>query len=290
MRLRIIIVLTGCALALAACGGSAKPPGGPIDVVASTNVYGNIVSQIGASDVNVTSILTDPNADPHLFEASTSTGLAVAKAALVIENGLVYDSFMDTLLASTRTKAKVVTIANALPFDHGNPHLWYDIDHVPTIATAIEHGLEQADPGRAAAYRQGLQRFLGTLAPLRAELRRIERFAKSPVAYTEPVPGYLVDDAGLRNLAPEAFTRAIEDGSDPAPAAVAAMDVLIAKHRIRVLLYNSQAVTSLTKRLRAAALAAGVGVVPVTETLPPGLTYQQWQLGQMRALAAALAR
>jgi zinc/manganese transport system substrate-binding protein len=112
----------------------------------------------------------------------------------------------------------------------------------------------------------------------------------TPVAYTEPVPGYLLAAAGLDNVAPDSFTRPIEEGTEPSPAAVAAMDTLIAKHRIRVLLYNSQAVSPITARLRAAALSAGIPVVPVSETLPPHLTFQQWQLSQASELATALAK
>ena len=137
----------------------------------------------------------------------------------------------------------------------------------------------------------GLSRFEHSLGPLRQEVATIrDRFHGAPVAYTEPVPGYLLTAAGLRNLAPDSFTRLIEEGTEPSPSAVAAMNELVAQHRIHVLLYNSQAVSPITARLRDAARQAGIPVVPVTETLPPGLTFQQWQLRQARALAAALAR
>jgi zinc/manganese transport system substrate-binding protein len=117
-----------------------------------------------------------------------------------------------------------------------------------------------------------------------------ERFAGAAVAYTEPVPGYLVAAAGLRNLAPTSFTRAIEDGSEPSSSAVAQMTALVTRKKVRVLLYNDQAVSPITARVRSAAIAHGIPVVGVSETLPPHLTFQQWQLGQTRALAAALAR
>jgi zinc/manganese transport system substrate-binding protein len=110
------------------------------------------------------------------------------------------------------------------------------------------------------------------------------------VAFTEPVPGYLVSAAGLRNLAPDSFTRPLEEGTEPSPSAVSAMRALVAQHRIRALLYNRQAVSPITARLRSAAIQAGIPVVPVSETLPAHLTFQQWQLRQARALAAALGR
>jgi zinc/manganese transport system substrate-binding protein len=289
MRTVIVLALAVC---LSACGSA--PASGKLDVVAAENVYGNIASQIGGPHVSVTSILTSPSADPHLFEPGTSTGLAVAGAKVVLQNGLGYDAFMTRLENAAPSKSRVVvTMADVLDV-HGtdaNPHLWYDVPRLDRIATAIAASFARADPSHASAYRRGLQRFERSLAPLRSEVAGIRtRFHGAPVAYTEPVPGYLISAAGLRNLAPDSFTRLIEEGAEPSASAVSAMSELVAQHRIRVLLYNSQAVSPVTARLRAAAQKAGIPVVPVSETLPPHLTFQQWQLGQARALAAALAR
>ena len=291
--MRTVIVLAMAVLALSACGGSGHSGGG-LDVVAAENVYGNIASQIGGPHVSVTSILTSPNADPHLFEPGTSTGLAVATAKVVIQNGLGYDAFMTKLEDATPDNSGFdLIVADALGI-HGadaNPHLWYDVPRLDQIAAQITDAFARQDPTRKAAYRRGERRFERSLAPLRREVASIRhRFQDAPVAYTEPVPGYLVTAAGLRNLAPDSFTRAIEDGSEPPPSAVAAMDDLIAKRRIRVLLYSSQAVSPITNRLRDAARAADIPVVPVTETLPAGRSFQQWQLEQVRALASALAK
>ena len=289
--MRTVIVIASVALLLSACGSSSS---GKLDVVAAENVYGNIAQQIGGPHVSVTSILTNPNADPHLFEPATSTGLAVAKAKVVLQNGLGYDAFMTRFENATSSNSrKVVTMADVLGV-HGNdanPHLWYDVPRLDGIAGAIANALEKADRRHALAYGMSLARFERSLAPLRQEVATIKsRFHGAPVAYTEPVPGYLVAAAGLRNLAPDSFTRSIEEGTEPSPSAVAAMDELVARHRIRVLLYNSQAISPITAQLRDAARRAGIAVVPVTETLPAHRTFQQWQLDQARALAAALAR
>jgi zinc/manganese transport system substrate-binding protein len=290
--MRTVIVLATMLL-LSACGSSTGAAG-KLDVVAAENVYGNIAAQIGGPHVSVTSILTSPTADPHLFEPGTSTGLAVADAKVVLQNGLGYDAFMTRLENAAPSKSRlVVTVADVLGV-HGkdaNPHLWYDVPQLDRIATAIAAAFARADPSHAVAYHRGLHRFERSLAPLRREVAAIRaRFGGAPVAYTEPVPGYLVAAAGLRNLAPASFTRLIEEGTEPSPSAFAAMNTLVSDHRIRVLLYNSQAVSPITARLRAAAQKAGIPVVPVSETLPPHKTFQQWQLRQARALAAALAR
>jgi zinc/manganese transport system substrate-binding protein len=281
-------------LGLAAAGSSPRPHGGRVRVVAGENFYGDIAAQIGGRHVAVTSVLHDPNADPHLFEPGTATGLAVAQAALVIQNGAGYDSFMGKLEAAAPSSGRVVvTVADVLGVTgaDANPHVWYDVPHLPRIARAIAAGLARADPAHRAAYRAGLRRFDRSLAPLDREVAAIRaRFAGAPVAYTEPVPGYLIAAAGLRNLAPEAFARAIEDGSEPSPEAVAQMTALMHDHRVRVLLVNDQAISPITSRMRAAATAAGIPVVAVSETMPQGSTFQAWQLSQARELQRALRR
>ncbi|HXD70530.1 MAG TPA: zinc ABC transporter substrate-binding protein [Gaiellales bacterium] len=288
-------VLAAGGVALAATGETEQPArNGRLPVVAAENAYGSIAAQIGGRQVALTSILNDPAADPHLFTADTTTGLSVARAALVIQNGAGYDSFVGKLESAAPSSGRVVvTVADALDV-HGagaNPHLWYDLPRLDRIAGAIAAGLERADPRHRAAYRAGLRRFERRLAPLRREVAAIRaRDGGAPVAYTEPVPGYLLAAAGLRNLTPGAFSRAIEDGSEPTAAAVADMTSLLAGHRVRALLVNTQAVSPITARIRSAAEAAGVPVVGVTETLPAGETFQAWQLRQARALARALNR
>jgi zinc/manganese transport system substrate-binding protein len=293
----IVVLFLGVAAVIVILGLRPAPgpvPHGRIPVVAAENVYGDIAAQIGGRHVAVTSILSDPNADPHLFEPGTANGLAVSRAALVIQNGLGYDSFMQKLEAAAPSgHREVVTIARVLRI-HGpdaNPHLWYDVPRLDRIAGAIAAGLERADPAHRGAYRQGLTRFDHSLTPLRRAVAAIRaRFGGVPVAYTEPVPGYLLTAAGLPNRTPEEFSRAIEDGSEPSPQAVAAMTTLLADRRVRVLLFNRQAVSPITSRVRAAAQAAGIPVVGVTETLPPRRTFLRWQLAQVLALEEALRR
>jgi zinc/manganese transport system substrate-binding protein len=286
------ILICAAVVALAGCGG--RTGGGKLPVVASTNVYGDIVRQIGGAHVDLTSVLTDPNADPHLFEPGTANGLAVARARLVVENGLDYDSFMQRLERSAPSKdRRVLTIADVLDV-HGsdaNPHLWYDVRALPRIAAAIEQALVSVDPNQKDAYAKGLRHFIASLEPLLSAVKAIAaEHAGAAVAYTEPVPGYLIRAASLRNLAPASFTRPIEQGTEPSAAAVSAMIALAADRRINVLLYNEQAISPITARVRSAAQAAGVPVVAITETLPRGLTFQRWQLDQVEALQKALAR
>ena len=289
--LRIVLILSFAAVA-ASCG--AHTSSNRLPVVAAENVYGDIAQQIGGDHVAVTSILSNPNADPHLFEPGTADGLAVGNAKVVIANGLGYDSFIDRLeRASPEPQRKVLVVADVLGVDarDANPHLWYDVPRLPRVAAAIATALERADPAHASTYRAGLRRFDASLAPLDRVVAKLRgAFAGQPVAYTEPVPGYLLQAAGLVNLAPAAFTRSIEDGSEPSPASVAEMLQLFSAHKVRVLLYNDQTVSPITIRVRTAARAAGIPVVGVSETLPPQRSFQRWQLAQAQALDAALSQ
>ena len=284
------IVLICLVAALVGCGETTKSS--TLSVVASTNVYGDIVRQIGGSRVSVTSVLSDPNADPHLFEPGTANGLAVSKARVVIQNGLDYDSFMSRLERSAPSDNRtVVTIGDVLgiPGPDANPHLWYDVPALPKIAAAIEQALASADPAHASGYHSRLGSFVASLAPLQATVAMIRAtHTGTPVASTEPVPGYLIEAAGLRDLSLSSFTHPIEEGSEPSASAVSAMTALATQHRIKALFYNNQAVSPITKRVSAAAQAAGVPVIGVAETVPAGLTFQAWQLEQARALLRAL--
>lgn len=283
-----------CVLVVAAAGCGSAGKGSKLTVVASTNVYGDIARQIGGPHVAVTSVLSSPNADPHLFEAGTSAALAVAGAGVLIENGLGYDAFMSRLAGASPRGDRIVVSAGDVLGVHGrgaNPHLWYDVSALPRLAAAIGQAFERADGRHAADYRQGVRAFVSSLGPLRRAVAAIRTaHAGAPVAYTEPVPGYLVRAAGLRDASVPGFTRPIEDGTEPSPSAVSAMTALASQRRIRALLYNPQAISPITSRVRAAALRAGIPVVAFTETLPPHQGFQHWQLAQVEQLAKALGR
>jgi len=261
--------------------------------VAAENFWGDIAAQLGGPDVVVRSIISDPNADPHLYESDAADAAAVARADVVIDNGAGYDDFMSRLLgtgaSSVREVVSVQKILGATGPDV-NPHFWYDIPRIPTVAGAIEAALVAADPVHRADYQANLERFDLSLRPIDEQIATIRaRYHDAPVAYTERVPGYLLGDAGLTVATPVGFAAAVEDGTEPNPADTRAMDSLITNRRVRVLLYNTQTVSAVTEQVRALARRADVPVVGVSETLPSGASsYQAWQLDQITALVAAL--
>ena len=283
-----IAAFTGCSSA----GGTATGRG-TLRVVAAENFWGNIAAQIGGSHVRVTSIITDPSADPHLYESDPRDAAAISSADLVVKNGLGYDDFIDHLLGATSNHhRKVLSAATTLgrTGDGTNPHLWYDIPRVHVVATAIADQLANLDPNDATEFRANLTRFNRSLQPILTTLDTIRRkHPHAPVAYTERVPEYLLDDAGLDVRTPSGFASAIEDGTDPSPADRTAMTALLTGHRVQVLLYNSQATSPVTKHVQDVARQAGIPIIPVTETLPRNEPdYQSWQLDQATALLRAL--
>lgn len=263
-----------------------------LDVVAAENFWGNIAEQLGGNHVHVTSIITDPDADPHLYESNARNAAAVSSASVVIVNGLGYDDFMSKLLhASNNSNRQVITAQQILNEPDGsNQHLWYDIPRVDQVATKITDSYITKDPKHKSDYQHNLAAFEQSLQPLLQTISSIkQQYAGVPVAYTEPVPGYLLTAAGLSVQTPEGFAKSIEDGDDPSPADATAMDALMTSKSVKVLLYNAQATSPVTEHVKDLAKQAGIPVVGVTETLPANQkSYQSWMTNELSQLTQAL--
>lgn len=288
-------VLAVVALATA-CGGSSastRASGGALKVVAVENVWGDIVRQIGGGHVEVTSILKDPSVDPHTYETDPRAAAAVSSAAFVIQNGLGYDEFASKLLSASPVKGRtVLTVSSVLGLsgDDVNPHLWYSPTYVLKAASAFSEQLSKADPSHASSYAAGLTAFLLAYRPYAQELAQIKAtYGGTKVAYTERVAGYLLDVAGLQLGIPESFPRAIEDGSDPSPADLSAVDSAMKGKTVKVLFYNGQITSPATDNVKKLAVRNDVPVVGVTESLPEGQDFQTWQTAQAKAVLEALA-
>ncbi len=288
------IVLAGCSSsgsrAASSSGGRASKS---LTVVAGENFWGNIISQIGGDYVKVTSIISDPNTDPHEYESDTHDAAAIAKADLVVENGLGYDDFLDKLVsASPSSHREVLSVQKILDItgDNPNPHIWYDTARLPQ-ATALAQALTDLDPADSATFSANAATFDTSLTPILAVIAEIKaKYAGTKIAFTERVPGYLTDAAGLVLGVPASFTQAVEDGNDPSPADTAAFDSAIKNKTVKVLLYNGQVVDSQTTQIKNLAQSSGVPIVAVTDTLPiSDKTFQAWQLRQARDLLTALS-
>jgi zinc/manganese transport system substrate-binding protein len=277
-------------LAAFALCGAAFAQSAPIPVVAAENFYGDVIQQLGGAHVSVTSILSNPDQDPHLFEASPKTARDLHRAALVVYNGADYDPWMDKLLAASKNDRRVAIVAADLIGKKAgdNPHLWYAPQTMPAVAKQIVETLDRLDSTHKAEYDANLARFLASLAPIDRKIDALKaKYQGVPVTATEPVAGYLCDAAGLamRNAR---FQLSVMNDTEPAASDIAAFEQDLRGKRVRVLIYNAQAVTKLTERMLSLAKQSQIPSVSVTETQPAGKTYQQWMRAQVDALAQAL--
>ncbi|EGD05450.1 zinc/manganese transporter substrate-binding protein [Burkholderia sp. TJI49] len=263
----------------------------PVNVVAAENFYGDVVTQIGGSHVAVTSILSNPDQDPHLFEASPKTARALQHAQLVIYNGAAYDPWMAKLLgASKQAKRATIVVADLVGKKAGdNPHLWYDPATMPAAARAIATELGRADPANKAEYDANLQKFIASLKPVDDKVAALRaQYKGAPVTATEPVFGYMADAIGLE-MRNQRFQLATMNDTEASAQDVAAFEKDLRDKQVRVLIYNSQAEEAMTRRMLKIARDSGVPTVSVTETQPAGKTFQQWMVAQLDALGNALS-
>lgn len=317
----LALVATGCGSA-PPDGSTAAPAAGTVKVVTSTDVYGAIARAVGGDRVEVVSIIDAPGTDPHEYEATPADAAEVTDAAIVIGNGGGYDDFVPQLVESAGGQAHLIDVsalaghgepageaghaghAGEEPGSHageepgahahgtGNEHVWYELPAMATLAETLAAELGEASPADAAAFTADAAAFTDGIAGLQARVDEIRAAHEgSRVAVTEPLPLYLLEDAGLVNVTPEAFTQSTEEGSDPPAAAVAEMlELFRGPDPVDALVLNTQTQSPVTDQVRQAAEAAGVPVVEMGETLAEGQNdYLAWMEAQIDALAAALS-
>ena len=283
------------AVGVAGCGSATASAGkGQIVAVGAENEYANVISQIGGRYVAVSAIESNPNTDPHTFEASPSVASTVSAARLVVQNGVGYDTFMNKIeSASPSSSRKVIDVQKllGLPDSTPNPHLWYAPRTMPAVAAALVKDLSAIEPTHAGYFAANAKRFDASLEPWYQALKQFAaRYPGTPVATTEPVGDYMLQAAGTVNMTPFQFQADIMNGVDPAPQDVTLQNGLFAGHRVKVFLYNQQVTDSLTESFLANAKQDGIPVVGVYETMPtPGYDYQSWMLAEIHALQKAVA-
>ncbi|MFF2086775.1 metal ABC transporter solute-binding protein, Zn/Mn family [Nocardia sp. NPDC058176] len=275
------------AVVLTACGsGSADNDG--LSIVASTNVWGSIATAVAGPDIQVTSIISDPAADPHSFETSASDTAKISDADLVVFNGGHYDEFIEKAI-SGRNKRTVEAFEERPDKNDDNEHVWYDVPTVAAVADRIAAELGELDATNAGAYTERAVTFKNQLIGISTITGTIAtQHPNAPVAQSEPLAHYLLLAATAQDKTPHDFQEAIEQETDPSPAAVAATRDLITGKQVQAFVYNTQTTDKITQDLRTAAQNAGIAIIEVTETLPEGVDYVQWQTANAKALAAAL--
>jgi zinc/manganese transport system substrate-binding protein len=263
-----------------------------IHAVGVENEYANVIGQIGGEYVTVSAIESNPDTDPHAFEASPAVAREITAAQIVVRNGVGYDGWAQKILAANpSTKRQVIVVQNLfhLPEDTPNPHLWYKPETMPGVAKAVARCLTQLEPAHAAYFAANVRKFDASLKPWYQSIASFKaKFGGTPVAVTEPVADYMLQATGCHIKTPWKLQAAIMNGTDPAPQNVSIQNHLFKAHQIKVFLYNQQVTDSLTASFLNNAKAARIPVVGVYETMPTGYTYQSWMLAEVHALRAAV--
>ena len=278
-----------------AAGGSstAAASTAKITAIGAENEYADVISQVGGKYVNVTAIESNPNTDPHTYEASPAVAREITAAKLVVQNGVGYDNWATTIEnAAPDSGRKVINVQQllGLPDSTPNPHLWYKPTTMPAVANAIATDLGQIDPAHASYYKANAASFIASLTAWNNAIAAFKSaHPDTPVATTEPVADYMLQAAGADNMTPWAFQADIMNGTDPSPQNTALQNSLFTQHKVKVFLYNQQVTDSLTESFIKLADENGIPVVGVYETMPtPGYTYQTWMEAEVNALNKAV--
>jgi zinc/manganese transport system substrate-binding protein len=290
-----LLLLAGAALAVAstACRSSSgtATAGRSITVVAAENFYGDVAQQLGGPSVKVTSIISDPNADPHEYESSPENARVIADAQIVIVNGLGYDSFMDKLMGASPNKGrKLVNVGEDIAGkkEGDNPHVWYDVSVIRAFADQYSAALEELQPGSQSDLEDRNRKFQSSLQPLLDRMGVIKgKYAGTHLTQTEPVFAYMGNALGLA-IDDSEFQHAVEEGNDPSPQSVAQMNKSLTSHSVKALLYNSQTTSPVTTNVKNLARQNNIPIVGISETEPANQNYQTWMLSELEALQKAL--
>jgi len=304
-----VLVLAGCS---GDDGGTGAASGMPT-IVTSTDVWGSVATAVAGDKAEVTALFSNAQGDPHEFEPPAADTAKIADADIILMNGGHYDEYHED--ASANSDAAVV---NAYELRSGgdntnehdgdehndgdhegdehehtgadNEHVFYDLGLVGEVADELAGVLAEKDPAHAADYRANADRFGKEIETLRSQLAEIKRTHNGvKVAQTEPLAGYLLAEAGLLDVAPAGFTRAVEAGQSPSAADRAALEDLLTQRQVKVFVVNAQEVDQVTEALMKSARSAGVPIVELTETLPDGVDdFIDWQRTQIQSLADAL--
>lgn len=256
----------------------AKPTSTLIHIIAAENMYGNIAEQLGGKYVQVDSILTNPDQDPHLFELTPSIGKKIADADLIIINGLGYDSWMNRLLTKYHFNHQDIISLQILlnRKDGDNPHLWYDIDAIKILSKQLQQLYTQLQPEEKLYFQNQLYSFDANLKQIINRIENIrQQYPHIKVAATEPVFGLMAQKLGFEMLE-EPYQWVVMNGGEPTPKQVAKFIQDLKTHQIQILFYNEQVITPATQQLKKIAIESGISVVGISETMPSNFTYQQW--------------
>ena len=286
---KVLALALASLIALAGCASAEPQPtntDGKLQIVASTNVWGDIAEQVGGDLVEVTSIIDNASKDPHSYEATARDQLAVKNADLIVANGGGYDDFIDTLAKAAGNENIIYATNSETAVDWTvNEHVWYSMAAVSQVAAAIGVELAKADAENASVYGQNAVAFGEKIAALTLEVQDLKTITNGYTYFsTEPLALWLLADLGFKDLTPADFSDAIENETDVSPLAMQDSLDLITTGKVKYLVVNLQTENSQTQQIIDAARDSEVRAVVLTEVLPEGTTYIQWMTANLKTL------
>jgi ABC-type Zn uptake system ZnuABC Zn-binding protein ZnuA len=230
IRLSLFALLVCVAVLLAACGGDgerAEPSQSSerLQVTATTTPVQDFVRVIGGDKVAVTGILR-PGVDAHDYEPSPADLDAIAKADVVVANGVGLEAWLDDTIKSAGFSGPVVDASKGVSLRQGvgaeagepDPHIWHNPRNAKVMVTNIAQALAVADPDDAAAYRASLAAYTSQLDALDTEIAgRIDGLANRKLVTNHDAFGYYADRYGLEvvgSIVPSFDTAAELSGAD----------------------------------------------------------------------------
>ncbi|GAA3027419.1 metal ABC transporter solute-binding protein, Zn/Mn family [Microbacterium dextranolyticum] len=294
------LALTGCSSSGGTAPSASGTSGGTIAVVASTNVYGDIAQTVGGDHVKVTSLIADESKDPHEFEATATDQLDIQGAQLLIQNGGGYDPFMASLKDAAKSDAPLISAVTFSPEWKGsdpseavegfNEHVFYDPQTIAAVADDIAAKLGAIDPADADTFTANAKALRAdidaTVTPILDGIAKAHTGAE--IFVTEPVPLYLAEAAGLKNVTPSEFSEAVEEGQDVPPATLLEALNLIGSGSVKLVFVNAQAGGAETTQVESKAAETKIPVIKASELLPDGDTYVSWMTDMATQIKTAL--
>ncbi|MGA1171224.1 MAG: metal ABC transporter solute-binding protein, Zn/Mn family [Aquiluna sp.] len=285
---------------------------GAIQVVTSTNVWASVVEILGGEWVEVTAIISDPMQDPHSYEASARDQLTLSEAELVIANGGGYDEFVGQLVSALDGERIFLDLVEgehshlgeedshdeeehsqdeeSHDHDHGNEHIWYDINAVEEASEMIVEAITELRPESFDQVNQNFDFFMAELENLEIRLEALrEKALGLGFIATEGVGNLLLAEAGFVNQTPDALADAIEEEREVPAAALKQAQDLIAGKVVSLVVVNEQQLDQVSDLLVESANASGVPVVQLSELISePGMDYLDWMASILDHLQEAI--
>lgn len=294
----IVVVALAAAIAPALAQNAA---GGPLNVVATFSILGDLAKNVGGDRVSVTT-LVGPNSDTHVYTPTPSDAKKIADAKLVIVNGLGLEGWLPRLVKSSGSKAVTVVATKGIatrkiedghshdPAD-ADPHAWQSVPNAKVYVANIRDALVAADPAGTDAYKANAASYLSKLDTLDRDVR--EAMAKIPperrsVISTHDAFGYFAAAYGIKFIAPQG----VSTESEPSARDIAAIISQIKKQKIPAVFLENVSDPRLMRRI-AAETGANIGGTLYSDSLTdekgPAPTYIDMVRHNIKALTSALS-